>query len=452
MRSTIHKHVILALTLIASVSLGGCGSSGFGGIRGPSAVLQSTDVVLASANTRAIVTALAEDSDISISSLHEDPKLYYGVAFAGFNFIDDQCATYFDKLFFVQRDRQFGQQVLAAGSAAAGTILALTGASTITFGAVASAFGFSSTVVDSVAGSFLFQLPPATTYGFVKELQRAYRQGVNPADVTSAPAAYHAMQDYLAICLPPNIEARLVDRVANVRVTPQAPTGFGTTPSLQVADRLTPQAAGPARSGPAPRTGGRLQPQDRVAKPDRGPAPPTLSPKISQFFKDYDPSLDTPAYVHAVLKKLCVPGAEDSNPSAEWADRVKTLIKIYEDTPDLGLTPTKDGLIDRREGDFILSPDNGPSECLPDQKNFFEKVTFPNGIATPRLLDALNKLKKNDLVDHENVKLSQIRDQIKEVRKLDDVAPHLKFKGAFISNQITQDLCVQIECSPQQGH
>ena len=449
MRSIVHRYVIIALTSAAlSTSLSGCGSSGFGGIRGPSAVLQSTDVIPASGNTKLIIDALAHDNGIPTEGFYTSP-LYYDVAMAGFNFIDDQCATYFDKLFFVQRDRQFGQQVLAAGSAAAGAVLALTGASTITFGAVASAFGFSSTVVDSVAGSFLFQLPPATTYGFVKELQTAYRQGVNPKYVQTPAAAYHLMQDYLAICLPPNIEARLVDRVANVKVTPQAPMGFGTTPSLQIADRSAPQTRGPTGTGVS---GHRPQPQQTIAKPARRAEPAPLSPQISQFFKGYNADLDKPAYIHAVLKKLCVPDADDSNPSDEWAERVRTLISIYENTTDLAVNPNKDGLIDRREGRFIISPDNGPPECLADQLNFYEKVTFPDGKATPRLLAAINmKLNDKCLSDQKDVSLGAIRDDIRALRNNADISSKLTFKGEFVSDQITPDLIAQLpmNCKPQ---
>ncbi len=65
MRSIVHKPVIIGLiSAILSISVSGCGSSGFGGIRGPSAVLQSTDVISASSNTKLIIDALARDNSI----------------------------------------------------------------------------------------------------------------------------------------------------------------------------------------------------------------------------------------------------------------------------------------------------------------------------------------------------------------------------------------------------
>ena len=423
MRSIFHGHVMLALTLIASVSLGGCGSgpSSFGGIRGPSAVLQSTEVLPASANTKAIVTALAEDNDISISSLHEDPKLYYGVAFAGFNFIDDQCATYFDKLFFVQRDRQFGQQVLAAGSAAAGAILALTGASTITFGAVASAFGFSSTVVDSVAGSFLFQLPPATTYGFVKELQRAYREGVNPAKVTSAPAAYHAMQDYLAICFPPNIEARVVDRVANVKVTPQAPTGFGTTPGLQVGDRFPAQAQ-PLRAA-TPVT-------FKPSRPERPWAPggwEKVSPATTITVKT----------AKAIQSALCL----GKNPSGDYNAQTEFGLKLYLSVQRANGEEGDEkwrGRTVQLTGPEVASLRG--SHCAPGARNYLESWALgPDGLSLGQ--EIAKKIREKYNIDDASKGLDDLRTQIEAWRK--DLKLNNGPGGIFV-NQVTPDFLSEV--------
>jgi hypothetical protein len=227
------------ISLGASLLLAACGAAGFGGVRGPSPAMESSEVILSSQNTNVIITALAKDNDIPLDRISS--RAYYNVAVAGFNFVDDQCASYFDRLFFVERDRQFAKDVLQAGTQTTSAVLALTGASQITFGVVAQAFGFSSSLVDAVAGTFLYQLPPATTYGFVREVQRAYRSGVKPADIVTPADAYHVMQDYLAICLPPNIEAKIVERVANSRATPETPNGGNPSPRVHIGDTPPPQ-------------------------------------------------------------------------------------------------------------------------------------------------------------------------------------------------------------------
>ncbi len=241
MRTRIFGNVAsLFVPTAIALLLAGCGASGIGGIRGPSAVLQSAEVDSGSSNAAIIVNALARDNKILRPDGGFDYPTYYQVAQAGFNFIDDQCAVYFDKLFYLQRDRQFAQDVLQAGNQATAAVLTLTRASVITFGVVAAAFGFSSSAADSVAGSFLFQLPPATTYGFVKEMQAAYRRGVKPQDINSPADAYHVMQDYLAICLPPNIEARILERVSNARVVANPGSESNPAPTLTVGDRVSP--------------------------------------------------------------------------------------------------------------------------------------------------------------------------------------------------------------------
>jgi hypothetical protein len=228
------------LCLSAAFSLGGCNSANFGGIRGPNPTMQSSEVAPASDNTRMMITALANDNDIHLSPDTLISPAYYNIAVAGFNFIDDQCANYFDHLFYVQRDKQLADNIIQAGSQATSAVLTITRASQITLGVVAAAFGLSSSTVDAVAGTFLYQLPPSTTYGLVKEIQRAYRDGVDQTKITTSSAAYHVMQDYLAICLPPNIEARVVERVASTVAKPEAPVGSNSAPTVQMGDRTSP--------------------------------------------------------------------------------------------------------------------------------------------------------------------------------------------------------------------
>jgi hypothetical protein len=406
MRSTVHERVMLALTLIASVSLGGCGSSGFGGIRGPSAVLQSTEVLPASTNTRLIVEGLARDNNIPVIGVFTSP-LYYDVSVAGFNFIDDQCATYFDKLFFVQRDRQFGQQVLAAGSAAAGAILALTGASTITFGAVATAFGFSSTVVDSVAGSFLFQLPPATTYGFVKELQTAYRSGVNAREVQSSADAYHLMQDYLAICLPPNIEARLVERVANTRALPQSPVGSNGSPSIQLADKFTQQTERPQRAAQVTSQALPHRASENVGKPP-GPRPfvkatgwEVVSPTIP---------IDAPT-ARAIQRSLCLPESPDGSFTSETELGLKVFSSVNNHKTDDPQWRAQS--VTLTEPDIVLL--RNVNRCSPGAKNYLESSLLRS--QGPGAADLSAKIREKFNITDANKSFPDLRPQIMDWRK-----------------------------------
>src|SRR5215207_6755631 len=161
-----------ALCLAAIVS--GC-SYGLDKRYGLDPVLNA-DVVQTSSNNRLrILAALAEDAQLSSGT--PSPSYWYYISQAGFNHIDDECRTYFHQIFFLNRDRERIKGGLGAASAATAAILGVTGASVSSMAIVAQAFGLGIAGTDLATGAYLFQLPPAMTQGFVKEMQLAYREG-----------------------------------------------------------------------------------------------------------------------------------------------------------------------------------------------------------------------------------------------------------------------------------
>ena len=136
---------------------------------------------------------------------------------------------------------------MLAASATAAAIMGVTGASSKSLAVVASAFGLGNVATDLVAGTYLYQTPPSAALSFVRELQLAYRDGiVSRRSMINAPsAAYHAIQDYLSLCLPPTIETKIAEHIASARaapdpVTPGAGPNFGlnvvTLPQVTRAD------------------------------------------------------------------------------------------------------------------------------------------------------------------------------------------------------------------------
>lgn len=200
--------------------------------RGLNPIIQASDVEIASQNQMRILTALAIDYGISDTR----SSYWYDVSVAGFNYVDDECRVYFNDLFFLNREKDEIKTGLAAAGATAAAIMGVTGASTKSISIVAQAFGLGAISTDLVAGTFLYQVPPATALGFVKELQLAYRNGVadRKAMITSPSSAYHAIQDYLSLCLPPTIEAKIAEHVASARATPDPVTGAGPSFGLNV--------------------------------------------------------------------------------------------------------------------------------------------------------------------------------------------------------------------------
>lgn len=210
------------LVAVACLALGGC-ISGVA-VRPLSPVISAEDAVAYADAKARIMAALAADAGFATGSVS-----WYEVAKSGFNYIDDRCAIYFDELFRLNRNRETFSSAANAFQQTTSAILIATGASVISQGVVAQAFGLSRSLVELSANSFLYQLPPATTYGFVRETQRAYREGAasNASQVRSASDAYHLVQQYLRTCLPVSIEAQLVDHVAAARAVGSATPGAG---------------------------------------------------------------------------------------------------------------------------------------------------------------------------------------------------------------------------------
>lgn len=210
---------------IISLSLAGCNELALR--KGPAPILDVTSVQTAATNQTTIVYALAQDAG------YPHPELggidWYRVAEAGFNYVDDQCSAYFDTIFFLDRERSQLKSGLAAASATTAAILGVTSASTLSLSVVASAFGFASAATDILAGTYLYSLPPATTQGLVNKLQIAYRGAAATArtDINTPTAAYHQIQSYLALCLPPTIEMEVANQV-NAATAVGAPVPGGS--------------------------------------------------------------------------------------------------------------------------------------------------------------------------------------------------------------------------------
>ena len=186
-------------------------------------VIDKNEIIKSSSDAKAIIDALKRDAAISNGSSND----YYLATVAGFNFVDDQCATYFDKLFHLNRQKNALKSGLNSFNRTTNAILAITNASTLSMTIVAQAFGITSELVDIVAGTYLYELPPSATLSFVKQTRIAYRRGAEniKAQINSPAVAYRQIQAYLSLCQPPTIEAMLSKHVANVAGIPQTNDG-----------------------------------------------------------------------------------------------------------------------------------------------------------------------------------------------------------------------------------
>lgn len=195
-------------------------------------MLQAPVVEAAVASQTRILDALAADASIQPNA----PNYHYNIAEAGFNFVDDECTSYFNTLFFLDRTRERNKNLLLNAAQTTNAILSVTGATSLTLAVVAQAFGLGVNITDIVSNTYLYQLPPAVTLGFVREMRLAYRNGAaaRRADINSRTKAYTQIQEYLSLCLPPTIEGKLVEVIKAARVFPDPVTGTNPTFGLNI--------------------------------------------------------------------------------------------------------------------------------------------------------------------------------------------------------------------------
>lgn len=251
-----------------------------------SSTISAEEIEKSSDRIERIMVALARDSGGSS---------YYEMTEAGFNFVDDRCMIYFNQLFHLNRRRDAAKAGLNAFGQTTNAILTATGASALSMAVVTQAFGLASNLSDIVAGTYLYQLPPATTLSFVRKLQGAYREAAyqKRAQVNSRTTAYHLIQEYLSLCLPPVIEAKLVEHVADAAAEPNS-GGSISNIKIRVESERNVERAVVA---------------DAIERAD-SPLPKPEGPVLPKWAKNQIEAGLKASEINAFQRQLCVPEAD----------------------------------------------------------------------------------------------------------------------------------------------
>jgi hypothetical protein len=416
---------------LAIVGLTGCNA--MQNRQGPPPIIDGAQVEAASANKFVLLRALASDASIR----GELPSDWYLVAEAGFNFIDDQCRAYFDELFFLNRRAERLKTGLTVADKTTAAILAVTGATTPTMNIVAQAFGVGIHAVDLIAGTYLYQLPPATTQGFVTKLQTAYRRGAarNRSQIDTPTAAYHAIQRYLDLCLPPRIEAEINKQVNGT--TARAVIGDGSTVDIETASPPGPAPVDTLVLPSAPRRA--IEPGNRQSNVRPGITDQTPKfPEAADLLTPYREKLHTQRYVVSVQDSLCVPASERGT----VGPMTKALVAIFEASYRRA---TKDGKL----SDAEVAEIKGQGTCvLGGPRNYFEKRTYPDNAdgvsAVANLIAGLRRTAAGKDLP-EGTTLEGARDVIAQVRADPTIRPKLTLQmPAGMEKQVTRDLLLAL--------
>jgi hypothetical protein len=163
----------------------------------------------------------------NVQGRNVDPsRVWYYATIQGFNFVDTECSKYLDELYALDHGRERAKSAIDSTGLLVNAILAAEPVSTVTMAIVTQAFGLASKYSDTFANSYLFSGHSSTVHNVVEKMQVAYRAEVmsDPDAITSEPEAYLSIRNYLELCLPPTIEAKIEEKLAGVKATAAPPS------------------------------------------------------------------------------------------------------------------------------------------------------------------------------------------------------------------------------------
>jgi len=412
---------VCVLSLSAAISA--CGSK-FAPYNGISPIIDGAQVESSVDNRKRVLDALIEDANFRTTQF-----TWYDVSEAGFNYIDEQCTQYFSYLFALDRRREAYKSTLSSGGQTTNAILTATGASTLTMAVVAQAFGLADKLTDIVAGTFLYQLPPAETKKFVGKLLNAHRDGVAAKryTVNSPTAAYNAIQQHLDYCLPPTIEAELINHVGSAQAVA---VGDNTDAGVNV---LVGSQLTVAQRVAAARANARIEAATRV---DTGRSRERTS--APGWAGIGEVTIDTPTAM-AIQRAVCLPADEIDG---KYGEKTEAALKIFEsinNTQTFDEEKWRDRNVSLSQMELSILRNN--ATCANGAKNYLENLllTLPQLERARQRIDALIRTKFN-LTG--TASFTQLRSQIEMWRSelgLSD-APKDIFKG-----QITPDFYAKID-------
>ena len=345
---------------------------------------------------------------------------------SGFNDIDQRCDGYLAWLDEQRRLRAPILNEINTIQVAAQNIMGLAAASVKSINIVGLAFGFASNTFTNIQSGLLLEIDKSTVETVVIQGQNNYRNDLYTQHVIIAnrAAAIYALRSYLRICTPYTIANQINTTVTLFH--------SGAGPSQPLIDPNVVRSTGPI-----------FTPASVVQAPVRPPVP-SLDPNVAQFFIEKNLS---PHDANLALDGLCF----DKNQSTAitTVDLIKSLVRIYEATPDAVTPPTVDGKISGAERNVIaLQHDCGPA------KNYFEKIEYANTLGANQKTASAATLKVfvSGLLSRSpaggdipaNPSLTNLRSKIIAVRadlKLSDVLPAM-------NDQITPELVMALQKLP----
>src|SRR5262245_53115103 len=209
MSGCVRAYALIAYGLL--LVLAGCSNSGeMETLLGPGVRLEAAPVTESAMNYLGVRDALLKRAGLDAPPTENDERWMLFIE-AGFSYVDERCNTFINALYWYDRRRQsVGAEARIIGDTSI-AIMGHVNAAAKSLNIAADAFSLATRSIDNLYGSVLFTMPPATIQTMVMRLRKAHREAVTNDRMRhlSQSRAMTTIGDYLGICLPPNIEARI---------------------------------------------------------------------------------------------------------------------------------------------------------------------------------------------------------------------------------------------------
>jgi hypothetical protein len=356
------------------------------------------------------VAHICEQAGLAAGSCAVDnfsPTVWTLFVQAGMNDIDQRCDAYLAWLDAQRRDREPVLRQLATMAAATTAIMSVSGAGTDSLTVVAEAFGLAAATYANWNSRLLLDVNHSTVQTIVYSRQTEFRNAVAKESVPNRPRGLYLLRNYLRLCMPItiatdiNTSVTLVQRDAGAAVKGRPVVGVAAKP---------------------------LAALQKITQPVRPELPPT--PGYSEFIKNYNPAVFTPALVKPALQRLCVKDVD-----AVGASTVP-LVQIYQ--LEKGAQPTGKLTLSQ------LQSLKGDTECPADRLNYYEAHGMTAGLITPGTLSLLDAgLPENQKIQGTPT-IEDVRNRILPQIRNSAVGAKLTLKSPDLSGQFTRDLMTEL--------
>lgn len=244
------RSVQLAVYCVIFMCLQGCSTWLPTSRYGPDPVLNPEDVAVKTDDQVEVLRELAAAYGEPLPP--QGTEGYYSLTLAGFNYIDEVCDAYIEELFKLNRRKNRLRDILTLTASSSAAVLNAANAGKDAMLYVATALGFTSSVIGITADSYLYREGPTKVHRIVRVLQSGYREDLakKKARIRSAPIVIYELRSYLSLCFPVTIESKFEEAFANLEAKPD-PNGNVTTQLTLSTPPAKPAAAANTKSAAA---------------------------------------------------------------------------------------------------------------------------------------------------------------------------------------------------------